>query len=131
MDTVVDALMSALVYIILNALLNTPVNALFECSIEEQTFAKTMHQVVRAGGDTDTNGAVAGALVGALVGFAGLPREWVAELSYGVWLEAWVQKLLWMIQLPVAATSKPALASCCPWQLVQFARKTRRALYEF
>ena len=38
-------------------------------------------QICRAGGDADTNNAVAGALVGALVGFDNLP--WVDELPYG------------------------------------------------
>jgi ADP-ribosylglycohydrolase len=36
--------------------------------------------VVALGGDTDTNGAVAGALLGALHGRAGLPEPWLAVL---------------------------------------------------
>lgn len=39
-----------------------------------------VRRVVSLGGDTDTNAAVAGALVGALVGEGGLPGEWLERL---------------------------------------------------
>ena len=58
-----------------------------------------LQDLVRAGGDADTNGAVAGAMLGAYFGFAALP--WTNELPYGFWLEAWVQKLLFMLRLPI------------------------------
>lgn len=37
-------------------------------------------EVIEAGGDTDTNGAVAGAGVGAIAGTAAIPERWVAGL---------------------------------------------------
>jgi ADP-ribosylglycohydrolase len=43
-------------------------------------FEPALRQVVGLGGDTDTNGAVAGALLGALVGEGGLPRAWLDRL---------------------------------------------------
>lgn len=40
---------------------------------ERERFAKSLTAVICAGGDTDTNGAVAGALLGAYLGEAGIP----------------------------------------------------------
>jgi ADP-ribosyl-[dinitrogen reductase] hydrolase len=44
-------------------------------------FEVEVSRVVALGGDTDTNAAVAGALLGALVGEAGLPRAWLDRLQ--------------------------------------------------
>jgi ADP-ribosylglycohydrolase len=43
-------------------------------------FEVEVSRVVSLGGDTDTNAAVAGALLGALVGENGLPRPWLERL---------------------------------------------------
>jgi ADP-ribosyl-[dinitrogen reductase] hydrolase len=43
-------------------------------------FETELRRVVALGGDCDTNGAVAGALLGALLGVGGLPVEWVSRL---------------------------------------------------
>jgi ADP-ribosylglycohydrolase len=61
--------------------------------------AETICAVVAEGGDADTNAAVAGALHGCRVGFSELPAEWVAQLEHRGWLEAHVQKLLFMLGL--------------------------------
>jgi ADP-ribosyl-[dinitrogen reductase] hydrolase len=42
--------------------------------------AEELERVVAMGGDTDTNAAVAGALLGAAVGAVGLPRDWLDRL---------------------------------------------------
>jgi len=47
----------------------------------EEPFEPALRRVVALGGDTDTNAAVAGALVGAAVGRTGLPAEWLARLA--------------------------------------------------
>lgn len=44
------------------------------------TFEEELRRIVGLGGDTDTNGAVAGALLGAAFGPAGLPKTWLARL---------------------------------------------------
>ncbi|MEW6348399.1 MAG: ADP-ribosylglycohydrolase family protein [Thermodesulfobacteriota bacterium] len=44
-------------------------------------FRATVESVIACGGDTDTSGAIAGALSGAVVGVDGIPREWVAGLT--------------------------------------------------
>ena len=40
-------------------------------------FEKTLTSVLDCGGDTDTTGAIVGALAGAVVGDQGLPRRWI------------------------------------------------------
>lgn len=61
-------------------------------------FTHVIQQLVAEGGDADTNGAVAGALVGCYFGFSKLPAEWIAQMPYSSWLEAHVQKVLFMLQ---------------------------------
>jgi ADP-ribosyl-[dinitrogen reductase] hydrolase len=46
-----------------------------------EAFEPALRHVVGLGGDTDSNGAVAGALLGALVGAGGLPAPWVGKLQ--------------------------------------------------
>lgn len=43
-------------------------------------FRSVIQTLIAAGGDTDTNCAVAGALLGSRLGFAALPEDWVHEL---------------------------------------------------
>jgi len=49
-------------------------------------FQEVMCDVVREGGD-----------VGCYAGFSALPEKWLTELPYEVWLDAWVQKLVFML----------------------------------
>lgn len=51
-------------------------------------------EVVNAGGDTDTNGAVAGAALGAKLGAAAIPRRWVDRLRDAPQLETLADRLL-------------------------------------
>ncbi len=44
------------------------------------SFEQELRRIVGFGGDTDTNGAVAGALLGAASGSAALPRVWLSRL---------------------------------------------------
>merc|ERR1712217_131352 len=60
----------------------------------ESGFRETVNQIVRRGGDADTNGAVAGALLGCRLGYSGLPADWIAGMPYSSWLEAYVQKVI-------------------------------------
>ena len=43
-------------------------------------FERTLTAVMDCGGDTDTTGAIAGALAGAVVGDEGIPHDWVSDL---------------------------------------------------
>lgn len=62
-------------------------------------FVKLIREIVREGGDADTNAAVAGALLGCYLGIEAVPRSWMTAMPYTTWLEAWTQKLIYMLQL--------------------------------
>lgn len=49
-------------------------------------FEKLMVDLVFEGGDADTNGAAAGALLGAYLGYARLPSHWTLGLAHKEWL---------------------------------------------
>lgn len=57
-------------------------------------FEAALLPVIYAGGDTDTNGAVAGALVGAYLGRSNLPPKYVAGLTPGSELQRRAEMLL-------------------------------------
>jgi ADP-ribosyl-[dinitrogen reductase] hydrolase len=52
----------------------------FQALLRFEAFEPALRHVVSLGGDTDTNGAVAGGLLGASVGVDGLPAAWLARL---------------------------------------------------
>ncbi len=57
-------------------------------------FETTLLDVIRAGGDTDTNGAVAGAVLGAKFGASAIPRRWIERLPDADGLKALADRLL-------------------------------------
>jgi ADP-ribosyl-[dinitrogen reductase] hydrolase len=56
------------------------VAAALQATVRGGTYRCELTDVVRLGGDTDTNAALAGALIGARDGVAGLPRTWLERL---------------------------------------------------
>jgi ADP-ribosylglycohydrolase len=64
-----------------------------QVAAEAPPFEEGLRAVVALGGDTDTNGAVAGALLGALHGRAGLPAVWLERLVDREEIEAEAQAL--------------------------------------
>mmetsp|Transcript_20602 Transcript_20602/g.53242 ORF Transcript_20602/g.53242 Transcript_20602/m.53242 type:complete len:437 (-) Transcript_20602:139-1449(-) len=75
------------------------------------SFEAGVRAIVAEGGDADTNGAVAGALLGCRLGFSRLPGAWVAQLAHGAWLEAHAQKLLIMLHGRAAVRCDDVLES--------------------
>mmetsp|Transcript_8887 Transcript_8887/g.13671 ORF Transcript_8887/g.13671 Transcript_8887/m.13671 type:complete len:436 (-) Transcript_8887:481-1788(-) len=75
------------------------------------SFLDAMKKVVREGGDADTNAAVAGALVGCMRGYSCLPKQAISAMPNVAWLEAWTQKLLFMLRLPVNAENPKCKAT--------------------
>jgi len=63
------------------------------------TFDEMIQTLVSQGGDADTNAMVAGGLWGCRRGFRQLPSEWIAQLPHAAWLEAHVQKVLFLLDL--------------------------------
>ena len=57
-------------------------------------FETTVTEVVNAGGDADTNGAVAGAIAGARTGSDGIPERWLENVPRTDELSALADRLL-------------------------------------
>ena len=70
-------------------------------SPETSSFMKAICDVAAQGGDADTNAAVTGALLGCSLGYSRLPMNWISAMPYAAWLEAWVQKVLFLSGLPI------------------------------
>ena len=61
--------------------------------IASQTlFERLMTSLIMEGGDADTNGAVAGALLGAFLGHANLPEKWATGLAHREWLDSKIER---------------------------------------
>ncbi|KAF3044956.1 hypothetical protein E8E11_004077 [Didymella keratinophila] len=58
-----------------------------------QLFEELIVQLIMEGGDADTNGAAAGALLGAYLGYANLPSHWKLGLAHNDWLMAKTERL--------------------------------------
>jgi ADP-ribosylglycohydrolase len=74
-------------------------------------FEQGLQEIIRAGGDTDTAGAIFGGIVGAGVGKAGIPERWLSNI-----LE-WPRTIRWMERLGSAtaeATGEQASNLPCP-----------------
>lgn len=54
-------------------------------------------KIVQAGGDADTNAAVAGALLGAKFGVQSIPQRWLNELAYEQQLDTRIEQLLYLV----------------------------------
>lgn len=50
--------------------------------VDSRSFEETIVDVVRIGGDTDTNGAIAGGLLGARDGIERIPERWLQTLQF-------------------------------------------------
>lgn len=64
------------------------------CLEQPKDFESVMTQVITAGGDTDTNGAVAGAFMGARCGKDAIPQRWIENIGRLHELEALADRLL-------------------------------------
>jgi hypothetical protein len=59
-------------------------------------FERIITELTMAGGDSDTNGAVAGSLLGAGFGYSNLPAEWVQDLKHRDWLLSKVDAAIYL-----------------------------------
>lgn len=64
-----------------------------------RSFQETLNDLIRCGGDTDTNGAVCGAMYGARNGYNALPKAWLREMPYKKWLDGKILKLFKKLSL--------------------------------
>ena len=65
----------------------------------QHDFRSAMVELVMCGGDADTNGAVAGALMGAHCGYEGLPSEWRDGLRHRDWYMEKIEALFVVVGL--------------------------------
>jgi len=73
--------------------------------------------VVMAGGDTDTNAAVAGALLGARHGFGAIPASWLGALQGKREVETAIGRLLWAVRDWMGPARPPLPIPARPAQL--------------
>jgi ADP-ribosylglycohydrolase len=66
----------------------------FWCALHRETLEDALIFLAEAGGDTDTNAAVAGALLGAREGEAGIPPRWFDQLPKGRDVAALAERLV-------------------------------------
>ena len=59
-----------------------------------RSFPETLNDLIRRGGDADTNGAVCGTMYGARYGYHSLPVEWLRVMPYKKWLDEKILRLL-------------------------------------
>ena len=74
-------------------------------------FEQGLQEVIRAGGDTDTAGAIFGGIVAASAGKAGIPERWLSNII------EWPRTISWMERLGSAtaqATSEQVSKVPCP-----------------
>lgn len=81
-------------------------------------FRATLEAVYACGGDTDTVGAIAGALAGTEIGEAGLPADWLADLREWPRSASWVRRLA--AALATAESPRPQASPRWLWPLVPF-----------
>lgn len=62
--------------------------------LDPRSFEDVLVDVVRIGGDTDTNGAISGGLLGARNGINGIPERWLEMLQFREEFEATAKYLL-------------------------------------
>jgi ADP-ribosyl-[dinitrogen reductase] hydrolase len=100
--------------------------AAWSALIHTDNFADAVTLCIRAGGDTDTVAAIAGALAGARYGAAAIPEEWKAAIRG--WPGADAQKLTAMA-LAAAATSVPEEEPIVPGDPEQHCPLCGKAVY--
>ena len=61
-------------------------------------FESALRQVVEAGGDTDTNGAVAGAVLGARYGASAIPERWLDVIPQRGRVEGLANRLVGLVR---------------------------------
>jgi len=60
-------------------------------------FERIITELTMAGGDSDTNCAVAGSLLGTLFGYLSLPPQWVKDLTHRDWLLSKADAAIYLI----------------------------------
>ncbi|XP_070558794.1 ADP-ribosyl-[dinitrogen reductase] glycohydrolase-like [Ptychodera flava] len=76
-------------------------------ALRQKDFREALTAIVKEGGDSDTNGAVAGALLGCKVGFKNLPHTWIEGLLHKKWLDEKIKKFMKMLEDQIRQQEQP------------------------
>lgn len=68
-------------------------------SLRQNDFRASLEAIAYEGGDADTNGAVAGALLGCKLGASALPPSWLHGLKHKDWLDQHIDRFLTLLGL--------------------------------
>ena len=68
------------------------------CILTTNSFSEAVLKAVNLGGDTDTIGALTGALAGLIYGVKNIPKEWINSLQRRTYLDEMVQNYLDLIE---------------------------------
>ncbi|KAM7442122.1 hypothetical protein ABFA07_008861 [Porites harrisoni] len=68
-------------------------------ALRQENFRDALEAIAFEGGDADTNGAVAGALLGCKLGASALPATWLNGLKYKDWLDGHIGSFLALLGL--------------------------------
>ncbi|KAK3704244.1 hypothetical protein RRG08_062391 [Elysia crispata] len=63
-------------------------------ALKQKDFQKALIKVLMAGGDADTNSAVAGAVLACKLGVSAIPQPWLDGLVHKEWLDHYVNRFL-------------------------------------
>jgi poly(ADP-ribose) glycohydrolase ARH3 len=74
---------------------NSVPTAIYSFLSQPQSFAQAVFSAISLGGDTDTIGALTGAISGAYLGFDSIPGRWRDKLENRLYIEELAEKL-WM-----------------------------------
>ena len=75
---------------------NSVPTAIYSFLVQPNSFAKAVLSAISLGGDTDTIGAMTGAISGAYLGIESIPDSWKGKLENRFYIEELAQKLLSM-----------------------------------
>jgi ADP-ribosylglycohydrolase len=87
--------------------LHTVPVALYAWLRHPEDFRAALEAVILLGGDTDSTGALVGALAGATVGPRGIPEEWVSGLVEWPRSVAWLERLAGRLSARFSAMGEP------------------------
>ena len=77
-----------------------------------QDFQRGLQDIIKAGGDTDTTGAIYGGIVGASVGKSGIPASWLSNIVEWPRTIGWIERLASATATAVTECGSPSTVKC-------------------
>ena len=77
-----------------------------------EDFARGLQDIIKAGGDTDTTGAIYGGIVGARTGKSGIPASWLSDIVEWPRTIGWMERLASATATAVTERGPPSTVKC-------------------